>query len=200
MRWDSHFSQSVSQYVLVEAHTVCVSYHRSCKVLLKNRPRFALIASASLQTIFAKYIHWKWKCSKIPMNKAVKTAKNIDEELARSKCFLFELWKYHLTFRKRLNLIGCEKTRLRFKLPYFGVAYCELYFQYNCSSAWLKAKSSGSTLDIWTQWKVVDCENICSFQPRGQRPSILRPWWCGIPTLFSMFRHSICLQICVMGH
>ena len=94
----------------------------------------------------------QWKCSKIPMNKAVKTAKNIDEELARSKCFLFELWKYHLTFRKSLNLIGCEKTRLRFKLiSYIGVAYCELYFQYNCSSAWLKAKSSGSTLDIGTQ-------------------------------------------------
>ena len=43
--------QSVSQYVLVEAHTVCVSYHRSCKVLLKNRPRFA--------QPHCKYLQWK---------------------------------------------------------------------------------------------------------------------------------------------
>ena len=84
----------------------------------------------------------QWKCSKIPMNKAVKTAKNIDEELARSKCFLFELWKYHLTFRKSLILIDCQTTPLRFKLrPAF----------WGSSSAWLNAKSIGSTMEIGTQ-------------------------------------------------
>ena len=114
--------QSVSQYVLVEAHTVCVSYHRSCKVLLKNRPRFALIASASLQTIFAKYIQWKYSGSAVKSLwiRRSKFAKNIDEELARSKCFLFELWKYHLTFRKSLSLIDFTTNLHSLKLQKFS--------------------------------------------------------------------------------